>query len=171
MSQGAKIRLISDLHLGHEKMAQRRGFKSSEEHDEYLIKEWNKVVSKRDTTWILGDITMEKSDYSILDKLQGYKKIILGNHDRPQHIKTMLEYVNSVCGMSKMMFEDKRIFLTHCPIHPSEFAYRVAYNIHGHIHENTIYLEDGETIDTRYINVCPEKIGYSPKTLEELLNG
>jgi calcineurin-like phosphoesterase family protein len=55
------VRFIADLHLSHENMAKRRGFSTIEEHDEHIIEKWNSVVHKRDITYILGDITMEKS--------------------------------------------------------------------------------------------------------------
>jgi calcineurin-like phosphoesterase family protein len=165
------IRYISDLHLGHENMAIKRGFKSAEEQDKYLIKKWNSVVKKRDTVWILGDISMEKSsEYYKLNLLNGLKKIILGNHDKQGHARELLNYSNSISGMVKITDKEYgKIFLTHCPIHESELNYRVKFNIHGHIHENLI-LGAGQIPDKRYINVCCERIDYSPKTLEELFN-
>lgn len=158
-----KIRFISDLHFGHKNMAIRRGFKDEFEHDEYIIKQWNSVVNKRDTVFILGDITMERSKwYFRLDSLFGYKKVILGNHDKLSCVPELLKYVNSVGGMLNLKnFNSKNIVLTHCPVHPSEFNYKVDYNIHGHVHENTLD-------DKRYINVSAEVIDYKPKTFEEL---
>lgn len=93
----AEIFVISDLHLSHKNMAIKRGFKDEIEHDKFIIEKWNKVVSKKDTVWILGDITMEKATpYPLLDKLNGYKKVVLGNHDQPQHVPELLKYVNSL---------------------------------------------------------------------------
>jgi calcineurin-like phosphoesterase family protein len=58
------VRFIGCLHLGHAAVARYRGFDNAEEHDEHLIRRWNLMVSKRDTTYIVGDVTMEKSlDY------------------------------------------------------------------------------------------------------------
>lgn len=157
------LRFISDLHFGHKNMAERRGFKNVEEHDKYIITQWNSVVNKRDTVWILGDITMQKSsNYYLLNELNGIKKIVLGNHDQPQHIPNLLKYVNKVCGIKSLSHKNySKVFLTHCPIHLSELEYRVKYNIHGHVHENSIN-------DNRYINVSCEVIDYKPKTIEEL---
>ena len=75
----------------------------------------------------------------------------------------MLKHINSFCGMSK--YKDKTfggIFLTHCPIHPNELDYRVSFNIHGHVHENSIK-------DKRYINVCMENVDYTPRSIKELI--
>jgi len=158
------VRYYSDPHFGHLNMAIKRGFKDQYEMNEHIISEWNKVVSKRDVTWILGDITMEKSfDYYNLDQLNGIKKVILGNHDEPQHVPELLKYVNSVSSMRYL--KDKEfgnIIFTHAPIHPCELEYRYTINIHGHVHENTLD-------DKRYINVSAEVIDYKPKTLKELL--
>lgn len=157
------VRFISDLHFHHKNMAIKRGFSCEEEMNEFIVSQWNKVVSKKDVTWILGDITMEKSNYEILNRLNGIKKVILGNHDEPQHIPELLKYVNSVCGMFKYKHKELgQVFLTHCPIHPSELDYRVTYNIHGHVHENSLD-------DAKYINVSCEAVDYQPKLLTELI--
>ena len=159
------VRYISDLHLSHNNMALRRGFVNFEEHDQYIVKNWNNVVNKRDVVYILGDVTFEKSTpYILLNQLNGIKKIILGNHDQPQHVPELLKYVNNVSS-SKLIKNGEygNILLSHIPIHPQEFEYRLNYNIHGHVHTNTYP-------DKRYINVSAEVINYQPKTLEELLN-
>ena len=152
-----KVYFISDLHLGHQSMAVKRGFSSFLDHDAYIIKCWNSVVGKGDVVWVLGDITMEKSSsYQLLSLLKGYKKVVLGNHDAPQHTKELLKYVNSVCGAVKY----KDYILTHIPVHPCEIG-RFKGNIHGHVHENSID-------DSRYINVSCEVVNYTPKLFESL---
>ena len=168
----ATVRFIADLHLGHTNMALHRGFATVEEHDEYIIEKYNSVVSKRDVTYILGDVTMEKSSpYPLLDRLNGVKHVVLGNHDRRQDVKKLLEYVDSVAGM----IQYKGVMLTHCPIHPMELDYRFSRNIHGHIHDKVVtkdIYEYGYKINTipdeRYICVSCERVDYTPKTLEEL---
>ena len=60
-----RILYISDTHFGHKNMALKRGFSSADEMDEYIVKMWNNKVLKKDTVYILGDITMEKANYEI----------------------------------------------------------------------------------------------------------
>ena len=161
------VRFIADLHLSHTSMATRRGFSTVEEHDEHIIAKWNSVVNKRDITYILGDITMEKSaPYHLLDRLNGLKHVVMGNHDRRQDVKKLLKHVESVAGMVSY----KGIILTHCPIHPMELDYRYPKNIHGHIHDKQVMkmLDGWEEIDERYICVSCERIDFTPKSLEEL---
>tara|TARA_R110000772_G_scaffold54130_1_gene123515 strand:- start:38437 stop:38961 length:525 start_codon:yes stop_codon:yes gene_type:complete len=167
------VRFFSDPHFGHLNMALKRGFKSAEEQDEYIVQQWNSVVNKRDITYILGDITYEKkSGYEILSRLNGLKHVVLGNHDRRQDVEELLKYVKSVSGVIKYK---RKYFLSHCPIHPAELG-RVKVNIHGHVHEDSIvtYKWDYENkVDTevphpKYKNVSAEAIDYTPKLLTEL---
>jgi len=163
------VRFIADLHLGHANMAKRRGFSTVEEHDEHIIAKWNSVVNKRDVTYILGDVTMEKSSpYPLLDRLNGIKHIVLGNHDRRQDTKKLLQYAESVAGM----IQYKGIMLTHCPIHPMELEYRFNKNIHGHIHDKVVMLDAPlapfEIPDERYFCVSCEQVDYTPKSLKDL---
>lgn len=158
-------------------MAITRGFQDSLYHDNHLINQWNSVVYKRDLVYILGDITMESPEhYYKLDYLNGRKKVILGNHDRPKDVPELLNYVETVSGMESY----KGFFLTHCPIHPSEIGF-CRGNIHAHIHWNTlheVYVPSryGELYNTaeptlnKYYNVDALKVGFEPKSLEELID-
>jgi calcineurin-like phosphoesterase family protein len=170
------VKLIGCLHLGHEWMAKWRGFESSEQHDEHLIKCWNSVVGKKDLVYILGDVTMESNKhYYLLDKLKGRKTIVLGNHDLPKHVSYLLNHVENVAGM----VDYKGNVLTHAPIHPNEVHF-CRYNIHAHIHHqskleecivNDRYLDKGSkpvaTLN-KYICVDAHLLDYKPKTLEQL---
>lgn len=170
----SQVRFISDYHFGHEVVAVRyRGFKNADEMNEFIIKQHNSVVKKKDLTYILGDITMENSKfYPLLNQMNGRKIVILGNHDIHKHVPELLKYVETVAGMIKY----KGIFLTHCPIHPQELEYRVSRNIHGHLHEYNVTKNivtgtrntTGKIKDSRYINVSCEQVDYIPRTLKEL---
>jgi len=153
--------LFSDPHFHHENMAKRRGFSSAEEMNELIVKNWNNTISKRDCVYLLGDITMEKKQYEILSRLQGIIHVVLGNHDQRQHVREMLNYVHSVSGI--IYYKDVCI-LSHCPVHPQELTYKRAhYNIHGHVHKNSLD-------DPRYINVCAEMIDYTPVEFSKLIS-
>jgi len=154
---------ISDLHFGHKNMALYRGFNNVEEHDNYIIENWNKKVNKKDCVWILGDISMEKkSEYYKLQKLNGFKKVVLGNHDlsKKSHNEELLKYVNSISEVA--ILKKQRIIMTHVPVHVSELE-KFEINIHGHLHGKILD-------DKRYINVSCEVLNYTPKTLKELLS-
>lgn len=160
-------------------MAKWRDFENSFYHDELLISHWNRTVHKKDLTYILGDVTMEKSnDYYQLDRLNGRKIVVLGNHDLWQDVPKLLNYVDGVAGM----IDYKGFALTHAPIHISEIG-QYKGNIHAHIHHNNKLadfdvnlkyddIENNPVINTknRYFCVDAKLIDFKPKTIEELLN-
>lgn len=170
------VRFIGCLHLGHKWMASHRGFQDSFYHDEHIIDSWNKIVRKKDLTFILGDVTMEsKEHYYQLDRLNGRKIVVMGNHDLHNHTKELLRYVESVAGM----IDYKGFCLTHAPIHPNELP-RYRGNIHAHIHENKLievmaessWKDPGSTLVPtlhKYHCVDAHEIGYKPKTIKEIL--
>lgn len=161
IERGKNLFFISDLHMGHEKLIKNlRGFSSVEEHDNLIIENWNRRVNKRDVVWVLGDLTMENNNYDFLDKLNGIKFVVLGNHDKPNHVNDLLKKVNKVGGMVKL--GKYSVVLTHCPIHESEID-RFKLNIHGHVHEHTLP-------DNRYFNVSCEAINYTPISISEIFS-
>src|SRR5688572_22609782 len=163
------VYFIGCLHFGHKWMAQHRGFQDEFYHDEHIIDKWNSVINKKDLVWILGDITMETTEhYYRLDMLNGRKKVVLGNHDMPEHTRELLKYVETVAGC----VDYKGYVLSHCPIHPNEISF-CRGNIHAHIHENELdelyvegrYGDDGEvglpTVN-KYHNVDAKRLNFKP---------
>lgn len=79
----------SDIHLGHKKVSELRGFKTTEEHDAHIVSVWNSRVTKHDTVYVLGDIAVGAHNYALetIKTLNGRKHLISGNHDivHPMH--------------------------------------------------------------------------------------
>jgi calcineurin-like phosphoesterase family protein len=149
--------VISDLHFCHSRITEfRPEFSSMEEHDDYIIEQWNKTISKRDSVTVLGDVAFNKQGLEKLGKLRGTKKFILGNHDRLS-VDNYAQYGKILQSLVKYK---KSVWLSHCPIHPDEL--RGIKNIHGHIHSHDLR-------DDRYINVCVEAIDFKPICLERFV--
>ena len=54
----SRVYIIADTHFGHANAIRfRPQFQTIEQHDEYIIRNWNMVVTKRDTVWVLGDFS------------------------------------------------------------------------------------------------------------------
>lgn len=150
-----EIFLISDTHFGHEKILQFEESrlqlgKTIEEHDQALVERWNSVVRPKDTVWHLGDVLFGRTSFKTLGRLNGIKKLVLGNHDT-YNIKNYLHYFNTAYGAFRM--DD--FILTHIPIHPSQ-KYRFKGNIHGHLHSKNI------DNDPFYCNVSCEQMNFRP---------
>ncbi|MGW5267205.1 hypothetical protein ACWEQ4_01005 [Rhodococcus sp. NPDC003994] len=85
----------SDLHLGHEKVAQHRGFDRPLDHDRHIVDGIRGTLEHGDRLWILGDISSgtKRAEHVALDLLDELTKdydlhLVLGNHDtaHPMHI-------------------------------------------------------------------------------------
>jgi len=154
----SNVFFISDLHLGHKAILQfapSRGGTSVEEHDEWLMEQWNHVVQKRDVVWVLGDVAFTKEALPILRYMKGQKHLILGNHDR----YPLDEYLKYFAVIRPGLWRYKRMWLSHCPIHPAEL--RGLPNVHGHVHNATLD-------DPRYFNACVENVQGVPILLQDL---
>ena len=104
-----KIYFTADLHFGHSnilKHSPKRPFSDTVDivaHDEWLLDLWKSTVDKRDTVYILGDLTFLKSENArhLLEKLPGQKFLIEGNHDG-----SIRAYKNSLCGDVPLSYGD-----------------------------------------------------------------
>lgn len=135
----SRVFVVADLHFGHAKVALDRGFKDPAQHDYAIVEAWNRVVTKRDVVYVLGDVFR----LDRVPELNGIKKLALGNHDnRPMSV---------YCAhFSKVhaMFEFDSCLLTHIPVHPCQFG-RYELNVHGHMHRHHID-------DERFVPVSAE---------------
>jgi len=158
---------ISDPHFGHrgilnfenDQGEKIRKFNTIDEMDATIITNVNKVVRPCDKLYILGDIAMNRRWVSNVGCLNGKKILIRGNHDIFQ-IKDYLPYFKDIRAYKVM--PKHGIIFSHIPIFSGGLEGRFKLNVHGHLHANIVD-------DKRYMNICPEQIGYEPIELEEIL--
>lgn len=148
-----RVYVISDLHLGHKKILdfsnEFRSGATVDEHDSWIIDQWNSVITERDTVYVLGDVAFSREALKKCLLLRGNKKLITGNHD----VYKMHEYSEAGFEVIRGLVRYKGFWLSHAPIHPLEL--RGLHNIHGHLHDRVID-------DDRYVNVCVERLGGKP---------
>ena len=142
-----------------------RPWDTTEEMSEWMITEYNKLVSDIDRVYILGDIAMGRK---ALDKslpfLKGRKVLVKGNHDEDK-----LSYYSQYFDDIRAYVIKKGFILSHIPIHPSSVK-RFGVNIHGHLHSNSVELDNQPGIkDPRYFCVCVEQTDFKPILLDEVL--
>jgi len=151
---------IADTHLHHEKMHKftradgtvtrpnpitKKPFESMEEHDAFIIEQWNKTVNQDgDTVYLLGDACINPKGLHKLGLLNGRKILVPGNHDI-FHYKEYAKYFADIRGC---IIRNKVIF-SHFPIHEDNVG-RYALNVHGHTHEYRLE-------NPKYLNVSLEQ--------------
>ena len=84
MSRKSRIFITSDTHFAHYNIIEycNRPF-SQKRHDDKLVNLWNAVVGKQDIVYHLGDFGFKNKEYlrNIVNRLNGMKYLIIGNHD------------------------------------------------------------------------------------------
>lgn len=144
------VYLISDTHFGDK---QCREIDPQWPSPEEYIALLRKRITKNDTVIHLGDV----GDPEYMDKLPGFKVLILGNHDRHSDC---IWYFDEI--FKGPLYITKKLLLSHEPI----LTYG-AMNIHGHVHNGDtsggkpVYSGDWAGEMNRAANVC----GYLPLNL------
>lgn len=128
----------SDTHFGHANIIRfcNRPFQNVEEMNEVLIENWNKVVSKDDTVFHLGDFAFGGSSVwnSIIPRLNGHINLIIGNHDRKNLRQGYMSYFDMVVPQLQIEIEDTSIYLNHYPFLCYGGSYRGVWQLFGHVH-------------------------------------
>lgn len=161
----AETYIISDTHLGHANSlmflkkdgSKLRDFASVEEMDEHMIHCWNSVVRPEDKVIHLGDVVINKRHLKTLSRLNGHKKLIMGNHD----IFDLKYYSEYFYDIKAYRVFDKHVF-SHIPVHTGSIE-RWQGNIHGHLHDGVVMSQYGHP-DPRYLCMSVEQkhVAYTP---------
>lgn len=147
---------VADTHFNDEDilMYENRPFSSIKEMNQILINNWNRVVDKYDTVYVLGDF----GDISFLESLNGAKYLVKGNHDiqvndfyRSSGFKEVYDY--------PIVLDDFWI-LSHAPLYVNE---NMPYaNLFGHVHNSPIIKD----YSSHHFCVSAERISYTPVSFE-----
>lgn len=149
----SKIFLTSDTHFGHDRefLWGPRGFTSSQEHDEAVIKNWNETVSAEDTVYHLGDLMLGDNLYGIecVKRLNGHIKLIRGNHDTDARWKLYekLPNVELVGWADVIKYKKYNFYLSHHPTLTSNLEKAPhlrmhLINLYGHTHQMGKFYQD-----------------------------
>lgn len=175
---------ISDTHFGHKNIIRydNRPFFSADEMDKVLIDSWNKVVSKDDTVYILGDISWhgEEKTIEIMKSLNGKKVLIRGNHDRVS-IKLSRCFMR-VADYAEIIDGTTKVIMSHYPMPFWNGQFRDSVHLYGHIHNSHQWnIMENWMEETRRLQDIPMRaynvgcmmpyMNYTPRTLNEILEG
>lgn len=135
-----------------------RPFSSVEEMDELMINRHNSVIGPKTKIYFLGDVCFDRKRFeSIMPRLNGQKRLILGNHDKfspdvyGKYFDKVLESWQPV----------RNLVFTHRPILLGSSEAKLQLNVHGHTHHHVID-------DPRYLNICVEQTDYYPIHWEDI---
>jgi calcineurin-like phosphoesterase family protein len=145
----------ADTHFGHSNIIRycKRPFLGSDQMTEELIKNWNEMVTPKDTVFHLGDFCLEETEFDeFASRLNGKLILIQGNHDsrkRSIMVDGMIEYGGKFWEM----------------VHRPEDATE-PYVLCGHIHDKWKVQKSKRHI---MVNVGVDVWNYRPVTIESII--
>jgi calcineurin-like phosphoesterase family protein len=159
-----KIHFCADLHYGHSKiinicnrpvylmdqelwdipLVQRninnKWYKEriDKAHEDWLVKDvWNKWIKKKDTVYILGDLSFANkvNTEKFVNRLNGEKFMILGNHDKSSAGLPQFTQITQIKDFTFSQFGlNIHIVLAHYPLASWNRKPHGAWHLYGHVH-------------------------------------
>lgn len=125
-----------------EPIYKQRGFSSVSEMNEFMIKQWNAKVSRKDKVYVLGDFSEgnAKNTAEILERLSGQIHLIIGNYDYvylsdPTFDSSSFNWIEKYAEVED---EGRLIDLFHYPIICYRGSSTGAYMLYGHVHNDGV---------------------------------
>lgn len=206
---------IADLHLGHRGMIQfvrsdgtpqrpewgradpdrlmpnDEATERTEAMNEAMIERWNAVVGPKCIVEVLGDVVINRRALSLVGRLNGRKRLRMGNHDIfvKKHNLDYQPYFEEITAYKVMVKE--KLVLSHIPLHSTSVGQRWLANVHGHLHDGRVMTKRDigvmrcvsipgthrlsspspvwvDVPDTKYLCVSAERVNFAPISLEEV---
>jgi calcineurin-like phosphoesterase family protein len=201
----------SDLHIGHKMVAMERwkavnpygtpdplvvpGVDVTPEnaviwHSRLLAYNWDRLVTKDDTVWVLGDLSLQgraaiEGGLEWISNRPGTKKFITGNHDSchmgierresGKWIKRYLEFFDVVFPFARIRVNGQVVLLSHFPYAGDHTAidrfpqWRLPdlgdWLLHGHTHSSEIWTPG----PSKMIHVGVDAHGYTPVSTDQIV--
>ncbi len=182
-----KIFITSDTHFFHENIIKycARPFKDSEDMNQSIIQNWNKVVSPEDDVYVIGDFALIKGEdhdeklrklQRLSDSLIGNKHLIFGNHDyfTDEEYMTYGGFEDVVHGFYEILLNDHWFTLCHYQMTSWNNSHRGSMHLFGHEHwrqqyepKHSIYEEIGWS--ERKFNVCVDANKFAPVNVNDII--
>ena len=130
------IYFTSDLHLGDERLnlyGRDLIANNSTEIDELIIENWNKLVSEKDTVYVLGDVCYNSDKAHLISFMRGRKILIKGNYDEQLTNEEWSRYFDVIYdkGLFLKITSNETVYLNHYPTNGKSDCFNIVGHIHG----------------------------------------
>lgn len=182
---------IADTHFGHKNIIKfdNRPYYSVKDMEESIVQFWNEKVSNHDYVYILGDFCWGKEDewLRIVNRLNGIKILIRGNHDLKNMSKTLKQCFQYITDYKEINDNGKKVIMSHYPnLFYKNSGDENTWHLCGHTHNRT----NEELLRSRFVSEILKQrqynydnkghiinvgcmmpyMAYTPRTLNELID-
>jgi calcineurin-like phosphoesterase family protein len=133
--------------------------------DDGIIESWNSVIFDNEyKVFVLGDFSFHSKEKTkqIMDKLNGRKVLIMGNHDRGRSVTWWREVGFLEVYRYPIVYKEN-VIMSHEPMKMDKYN-KYVY-LYGHVHGNKQY----QTFYKSSVCVSIERWGYKPVKLNSIL--
>lgn len=176
------IYFISDLHLFHKNVINfdNRPFKSVQDMNDSLVKNWNDKITDDAIIFYMGDLSFQSFNKTkeVISELKGKKYFIIGNHDNYSDIKKMDKFIDIYDYVDLYVKDETPIdnlgtqqllCLSHYAILQWNRKHHNSFHLHGHSHQQ---LSKNPDYDWYYkglvLDVSCNGINYTPISYNEV---
>jgi calcineurin-like phosphoesterase family protein len=157
----------SDTHFDHRNVIRycNRPFANTDEMNQFIISEWNKVVKKEDIIYHLGDFAgwNLKAAEEILKQLNGRKFLCIGSHDK-QMLK-LPQYFEEIKESFLIKINGQQIFLSHYLHKIWPKSHYGSWHLFGHSHGRMNWYAEQEG---KLLDVGVDNHNFRPWSLNEI---
>jgi calcineurin-like phosphoesterase family protein len=147
--------------------------------NEKIIANWNSLVGPDDNTFILGDLFMGQMKFAvdILNRMNGFKSIILGNHDRGLMKLPEFQTRESKLAIKVLSTRDYLCFsprknadmvFSHFPMSSWDGMSRGSIHCHGHLHGAPVQVINAK--NKRIMDVGIDTNNLFPYHIEDVIS-
>ena len=179
------IWFTSDLHFFHDRILEFHPKRKElfgediEKAKEKMILLWNSRVNKKDTVYILGDLSFGDVEQKrkLFQRLNGNKVLILGNHDKiPDYLKCYFNHITQIKNITfkkslyNFLHRDLEVIMCHFPLLTWEHMEKNSVMIHGHCHGKIDKINKDAKVLRVDVGLDSEFANYDLVSLEKLAN-
>ncbi len=165
MDKNRKVWVWSDQHFFHKNIISfsERPYDNVVQMNEHLIANYNDYVDENDICIWVGDVGFGGTTAinELLGKCNGYKILIIGNHDFNGKKLRKLDF-DETHLIYTINYPDVNLVFTHYPMENIPWPW---VNIHGHLHA----FPNPDSGHPLHINVNCEVQEYKPRLLDEII--
>lgn len=165
---GQNIWVWSDLHFGHTNIIKfsDRPYANAQEMDEKLMLNFNTLVKPDDISIWVGDVSFRGpfETNKIIHRLNGYKILIVGNHDFEKKKGVRKMPFDEVHIVYNLTVGETKVAFTHYPMDNLPDGW---VNVHGHVHVAGHHADEVQS--TSHFNVNCEFHDYKPINLDTVV--
>lgn len=160
----------SDQHFYHKNIIKysARPFDDLEHMHFEMLKRHNKMVNEDDVVIWVGDVGFAPDSIlnEMLSKYNGYKILVMGNHDLNHKKVKHLEF-DELYITYQLNTDDVDLVFTHFPMMNLP---KPCINVHGHEHQHPNYVGRPQLKSKQHINMCCEYWDYAPVRLSDIID-